>query len=84
MSCGAADLWEAIGLPEKRCAHSYCIPALRACTSTVHQHFHGCSSEKISTARVHPYCIPAPRACISIMFEHFGLGGVVWQFFRLI
>ena len=36
MSCGAADFWEATGLPEKRCAHSYCIPALRACTSTVH------------------------------------------------
>ena len=36
MSCGAADFWEATGLPEKHCAHSYCIPALRACTSTVH------------------------------------------------
>ena len=29
MSCGAAELWEASGLPEKRCAHSYCIPAWR-------------------------------------------------------
>ena len=32
MSCGAAELWEASGLPEKRCAHPYCIPAPCACT----------------------------------------------------
>ena len=84
MSCGAAELWEASGLPEKRCAHPYCIPAPCACTSTVHQHFHACISERFSTARVHSYCIPALLARISIMFEHFGLVGVVRQFFRLI
>ena len=30
--CGTAELWGASGLPEKRCAHPYCIPALCACT----------------------------------------------------
>ena len=84
MSCGAAELWEASGLPEKRCAHPYCIPAPCACTSTVHQHFHACISERFSTACVHFYSIPALRARISIIFEHFGMVGVIWQFFRLI
>ena len=64
MSCGAADFWEATGLPEKRCAHSYCIPALRACTSTVHQHFHVCSSEKINI--LHEFLL-----CSSIFCVHF-------------
>ena len=84
MSCGAAELWEASGLPEKRCAHPYCIPAPCACTSTVHQHFHACISERFSTACVHFYSIPELRARISIIFEHFGMVGVIWQFFRLI
>ena len=38
MSCRAAELWEAPGLPEKCCAHSYCIPALCACISIMFQH----------------------------------------------
>ena len=84
MICGAAELWEVSGLPEKRCAHPYCIPAPCACTSTVHQHFHACISERFSTACVHFYSIPALRARISIIFEHFGMVGVVRQFFRLI
>ena len=59
MSCGAADLWEAIGLPEKRCAHSYCIPARRACTS-----------ERFSTSMRAFLRDSALFVCIPTVFQH--------------
>ena len=81
MSCGAADFWEATGLPEKHCAHSYCIPALTASLLRYHSPLKNVrrycilvfsprksanTSMMFSIFRIHLYCVPAFSACISI------------------
>ena len=50
MICGAAELWEVSGLPEKRCAHPYCIPAPPYVHSEKNQHCSCASLQYSSTA----------------------------------